>query len=63
MAVRAAVEIVPPPDIHLVNGEAVGAETAVVIVLPLLERCGTVTGGVATARKAVGISPPHTVHW
>jgi hypothetical protein len=37
--VRAAVEITPPPDIHLVNGEAVGAETAVGIALPLLERC------------------------
>ena len=63
MAVRAAVEIVPPPDIHLVNGEAVGAETVVGIALPLLERCDTVMGGVATARKVVGISPPRTVHW
>ena len=39
MAVRVAVEITPPPDIHLVNGEAVGAETVVGIVLPLLECC------------------------
>ena len=38
MAVRAAVEITPPPDIHLMNGEAVGAEAAVGIALPLLER-------------------------
>ena len=60
---RAAVEIVPPPDIHLVNGEAVGAETAVGIALPLLEHCDTVTGGVATVRKAVGISLPRTGHW
>ena len=54
MAVRAAVEITPPPDIHLMNGEAVGAETAVGIALPLLERCDAVTGWCGRSEEGGG---------
>ena len=57
-------EITPPPGIGFTNGEAVGAETAVGITLPLLERCDAVTGWCGCREEGGGdLAIPYWIPW